>query len=184
MFGKITNSLKRYTFNSARAFVAQGSWLCVEGTKYVCRQGLLRIDLLLTVVGVEKRGRIFSWNSFNSGHHVTPRGCWYSVKLDHQFLNTFLHFCSFHTFWVCIFVNESVVTDLTNVPSFVRKRHWVVLNIVSYPMRQKKFSVGFFTVSRLIRGITLRNNSWVTLFGPLTYLLRKYLPVWSIFLLF
>ena len=26
-------------FNSARAFVALGSWL-VEGTKYVCRQGL------------------------------------------------------------------------------------------------------------------------------------------------
>ena len=34
-------------FNSARAFVALGSWL-VEGTKYVCRQGLLRMDLLPT----------------------------------------------------------------------------------------------------------------------------------------
>ena len=38
-------------FNSARAFVALGSWL-VEGTKYVCRQGLLRMDLLLTAAGV------------------------------------------------------------------------------------------------------------------------------------
>ena len=44
-------------FNSARAFVALGSWL-VEGTKYVCRQGLLRKDLLLTAVGEEVRGRI------------------------------------------------------------------------------------------------------------------------------
>ena len=76
-------------FNLARAFIALGSWLCVEGTKYVCRQGLLRMDLLLIAVGVEKRGRIFSWRSFYSGHHVTPRGCWYSVKLDHQFLNKF-----------------------------------------------------------------------------------------------
>ena len=33
------------------------SWLLagVEGTKYVCRQGLLRMDLLLTVVGVKKK---------------------------------------------------------------------------------------------------------------------------------
>ena len=77
-------------FNSARAFVALGSWL-VDGTKYVCRQGLLRIDLLLTAVGVEKRGRIFSWSSFYSGRHVTPRGCWYSVEQNHQFLNKFLH---------------------------------------------------------------------------------------------
>ena len=43
-------------FNSARAFVALSSCLCVEGTKYVCRQGLLRMDLLLTAVGVEKGG--------------------------------------------------------------------------------------------------------------------------------
>ena len=42
-------------FNSARALVALGSWL-VEGTKYVCRQGLLRMDRLLTAVGVEKKG--------------------------------------------------------------------------------------------------------------------------------
>ena len=41
-------------FNSARAFVALGSWL-VEGTKYVCLQGLLRKHLLLTVVGVEPK---------------------------------------------------------------------------------------------------------------------------------
>ena len=41
-------------FNSAREFVALGSWL-VEGTKYVCRQGLLRMDLLLTAVGVEPK---------------------------------------------------------------------------------------------------------------------------------
>ena len=48
-------------FNSARAFVALGSLLVEEGTKYVCRQGLLRKDLLLTAVGVEpKRGRISS----------------------------------------------------------------------------------------------------------------------------
>ena len=73
-------------FNSARAFVALGSWL-VEGTRYVCRQGLLRMNLLLTAVGVEKRGRISSWSSFYCGHHVTLRGCWYSVKQDHQFLN-------------------------------------------------------------------------------------------------
>ena len=53
-------------FNSAHAFIALGSWL-VEGIKYVCRQGLLRMDLLLTAVGVEKRGRIFSWSSFYSG---------------------------------------------------------------------------------------------------------------------
>ena len=73
-------------FNSARAFVALGSWR-VEGTKYVCRQGLLRMDLLLTAVGVAKRGRISSRSSFYNGRHVTPRGCWYSVKQDHQFLN-------------------------------------------------------------------------------------------------
>ena len=41
-------------FNLARAFVALGPWL-VEGTKYVCRQGLLRMDLLLTAVGVEQK---------------------------------------------------------------------------------------------------------------------------------
>ena len=74
-------------FNSARAFVALGSWLCVEGTKYVCHQGLLRMDLLLTAMGVAKRERIFSRSSFYCGRHVTPRGCWYSVKQDHQFLN-------------------------------------------------------------------------------------------------
>ena len=61
-------------FNSARAFVALGSWLCVEGTQYVCRQGLLRMDLLLTAVGVEKRGRIFSWSSFYSGGQRDPKG--------------------------------------------------------------------------------------------------------------
>ena len=62
-------------FNPARAFVALGSWL-VEGTKYVCRQGLLRMDLLLTAVGVEKRERETSVVAlFCSGHHVTPRGC-------------------------------------------------------------------------------------------------------------
>ena len=42
-------------FNSARAFVALGSWLVEESTKYVCRQGLLRMDLLLTAVGVEPK---------------------------------------------------------------------------------------------------------------------------------
>ena len=42
-------------FNLACAFVALCSWLCVEGTKYVCRQGLLRMNLLLTVVGVEQK---------------------------------------------------------------------------------------------------------------------------------
>ena len=41
-------------FNSARAFVAHGSWL-VEGTEYVCRQGLLPMYLLLTAVGVEPK---------------------------------------------------------------------------------------------------------------------------------
>ena len=41
-------------FNSAHAFVALRSWV-VEGTKYVCRQGLLRMDLLLTAVGVEQK---------------------------------------------------------------------------------------------------------------------------------
>ena len=60
-------------FNSARAFVALGSWL-VEGTKYVCRQGLLPMDLLLTAVGVEKRESSVG-AFFYSGHHVTPRGC-------------------------------------------------------------------------------------------------------------
>ena len=57
-------------FNSARAFVALGSWL-VEGTKYVCRQGLLRMDLLLTTVGVAKRGRISSGALFYNGRHMT-----------------------------------------------------------------------------------------------------------------
>ena len=45
-------------FNSARAFVALGSWLVEEGTKYVCCQGLPRMDLLLTALGVENSGRI------------------------------------------------------------------------------------------------------------------------------
>ena len=46
-------------FYSARAFVALGSLLVEEDTKCVCRQGLLRKELLLTAVGVEpKRGRI------------------------------------------------------------------------------------------------------------------------------
>ena len=61
-------------FNSARAFVALGSRL-VEGTKYVCRQGLLRIDLMLIAVGVEERGRISSGAVFYNGRHVTPRDC-------------------------------------------------------------------------------------------------------------
>ena len=75
-------------FNSARAFVALGSWLVEEGTKYVCRQGLLRMDLLLTAVGVEpKRERISCGALFYNGCHVTPRGCCCSVKQDHQFLN-------------------------------------------------------------------------------------------------
>ena len=73
-------------FNSARAFVAFGSWL-VEGTKYVCRQGLLRMDLLLTVVGVAKKRESSVVALFYSGHHVTPRGCWCSMRQDHQFLN-------------------------------------------------------------------------------------------------
>ena len=47
-------------FNSVRAFVALGSRLVEEGTKYVCRQGPLRMDLLLKAVGVAKRGRISS----------------------------------------------------------------------------------------------------------------------------
>ena len=59
-------------FNSARAFVALGSWL-VEGTNYVCRQGLLRMDLLQTAVGVENRGRISSGALFYNGRHVSPR---------------------------------------------------------------------------------------------------------------
>ena len=80
------NSVCSVPFNSARAFVTLGSWL-VEGTKYVCRQGLLRMDLLLTVVGVENRRRISSRSSFYDGRHVTPMGCWNSVKQDHQFLN-------------------------------------------------------------------------------------------------
>ena len=66
-------------FNSARAFVALGSWL-VEVTKCVCIQGLLWMDLLLTAVGVENRERISSGALFYKGRHVTPRGCWYSVK--------------------------------------------------------------------------------------------------------
>ena len=60
-------------FNSARAFVALGSRL-VEGTKYVCRQGLLRMDMLLTAVGEEVRGRISSGALFYKGRHMTPRG--------------------------------------------------------------------------------------------------------------
>ena len=73
-------------FNSARAFDALGSWL-VEGTNYVCRQGLLRMDLLLTAVGVENREGISCGALFYNGRHVTPRGCCCSVKRDHQFLN-------------------------------------------------------------------------------------------------
>ena len=81
-------------FNSAHVFIALGSWLCVEGTKCVCRQGLLavcwRYQIRLpsraatngTVANSGKRGRIFCWSSFYSGHHMTPRGCWYSVKQD------------------------------------------------------------------------------------------------------
>ena len=76
-------------FNSARAFVALGSRLAEKGTKYVCRQGLPWMDLLLTAVGVAKRGRISSGALFYNGRHVTPRGCWYSVKMDHQVLNKF-----------------------------------------------------------------------------------------------
>ena len=34
----------------------------------------------------KKRGNL-QFRSFYSGHHVTPRGCWYSMKQDHQFLN-------------------------------------------------------------------------------------------------
>ena len=80
------NCLCLVPFNSARAFVALGSWL-VKGTNYVCRQGLLRMDLLLTAVGVENRGRFSSGAPFYNGRHVTPRGCCCSVKQDHQFLN-------------------------------------------------------------------------------------------------
>ena len=58
-----------------------------EGTKYVCRQGLLRMDLLLTVVGVENRGRISCGALFYNRRHVTVKGCWCSVKQNHQFLN-------------------------------------------------------------------------------------------------
>ena len=60
-------------FNSAHSFVALGSWL-VESTKYVCRQGLLRMDLLLTAVGVAKRGRIFSHSSFFIVDTMWPQG--------------------------------------------------------------------------------------------------------------
>ena len=73
-------------FNSARAFVALGSWLVEKGTKYVCSQGLLRMDLLLTALGVEVRGRISNGALFYNGRHVTTRGCCCSVKQDHQFL--------------------------------------------------------------------------------------------------
>ena len=61
-------------FNSARAFVALGSRL-VEGTKYVCRQGLLRMDLLLTAVVVAKSGEESPVVAlFYNGRHVNPRG--------------------------------------------------------------------------------------------------------------
>ena len=43
------------SFNSARAFVTLGSWLVVEGTKYVCHQGLLRKGSVLTVLVVEPK---------------------------------------------------------------------------------------------------------------------------------
>ena len=89
-------------FNSARAIVALGSWL-VEGTKYVCRQGLLRMDLLLTAVGVAKWGRISGGALFYNGHHVIPRDCWCSVKQDHQFLNKIL---------TCLHGPMSTPTDL------------------------------------------------------------------------
>ena len=97
-------------FNSARAFVALGSWL-MEGTKYVCRQGLLWMDLLLTAVGVEKREWISSWSSFYSGHHVTPMGCWYSVKQDHQFLNKI---SIYKTRVVCIKFKPGCLEDILN----------------------------------------------------------------------
>ena len=84
-------------FNSARAFVSLGSRL-VEGTKYVCRQGLLRIDLLLTAVGVENRGIISSGALFYNGRHVTPSVCWCSVKQDHQFLNKISTYISYPTY--------------------------------------------------------------------------------------
>ena len=45
------------------------------------------MDLLLTAVGVENRGRISSGALFYNGRHVTPRGCCCSVKQDHHFLN-------------------------------------------------------------------------------------------------
>ena len=44
-------------FNAARAFVALGSWLVVEGTKYVYRQGLLRKGPVLLVLIVEPKER-------------------------------------------------------------------------------------------------------------------------------
>ena len=60
-----------FPFNSTCAFVALGSWL-MEGTKYVCRQGLLRMDLLLTAVGVEPKERESPVGAlFHNGHHVT-----------------------------------------------------------------------------------------------------------------
>ena len=62
-------------FISARAFVALGSWLVMKVPNTFAVEGCYDMDLLLTAVGVEKRGRIFRWNSFYSGHHVAPRGC-------------------------------------------------------------------------------------------------------------
>ena len=73
-------------FNSARAFVALGSWL-VEGTNYVCRQGLLRNGPPANSGGSGNRERISSGAPFYNGRHVTPRGCCCLVKQDHQFLN-------------------------------------------------------------------------------------------------
>ena len=55
--------------------------------KYVCHQGAATMDLMLTVVGVEpKEERISCGALFYNGRHVTPRGCCWSVKQDHQFL--------------------------------------------------------------------------------------------------
>ena len=75
-------------FNSARAFIALGSWLVLKVPNTFAVKGCYEWTV---GVGVEKRGRIFSWTYFYSGHYVTPMGCWYLVKQDHQFLNKFPH---------------------------------------------------------------------------------------------
>ena len=146
-------------FNSARAFVALGSWL-VEGTNYVCRQGLLRNGPPKNSGGSGNRGRISSGAPFYNGRHVTPRGCCCSVKQDHQFLNKISTRKKDRTSSILTFSNRSFKL-------FTLKNRLLMTAKVLHLMRMYLMVQGVWQAKHCVCGSCFSMKEWVSLVWPM-----------------